>query len=106
MSGRATYFWVIGGEFADTDFSHMAAGKTLEKLGPFSRFKEAYEVWSKYSWARVDDCHQRYVIIEDGAEAPEGGPASLMRRAIHLPGAAFSSPDAGDGSALSAAVQG
>lgn len=58
----ATRYWVVGGEYADASFTVPAAGKTLERLGPFATEAEAHKAWAGRAWATVDDALCRYRI--------------------------------------------
>ena len=60
----ATLYWVVGGEYADTSFGKPAAGKRLERIGPFRTQEEAHKVWQGKAWSTVDDalCHYRIEI--------------------------------------------
>jgi hypothetical protein len=68
-------FWVVGGEYTGTDFTTIAAGKTLEKHGPFEDYKHAHDVWASRAWATVDDCQSRFRIVEGSTTEPGTGPA-------------------------------
>jgi hypothetical protein len=57
-----TRYWVVGGEYADATFTVPAAGKTLDRLGPFATQEEAQKVWAGRAWATVDDAMCRYRI--------------------------------------------
>ena len=43
-------FWVIGGEYTDTTFTKLIAGKKKEKYGPFRTYDQAFAIWSEKSW--------------------------------------------------------
>jgi hypothetical protein len=55
-------WYVIGGEYADTDFSQLAAGVTLERYGPYPR-SEALAVWRALTGKTVDNAMVRYDIV-------------------------------------------
>ncbi len=57
-------FWVVGGQYADTQFRKLARGATEERLGPFAKYADAMEVWRGKAWATVDDGFSRYRIEE------------------------------------------
>lgn len=57
-----TRYWVVGGEYADSSFTAPAAGKTLERLGPFASPDDAQKAWAGRAWATVDDAMCRYRI--------------------------------------------
>jgi hypothetical protein len=54
-------YYVIGGEYADTDFTTMAHGTTEERYGPFSE-KEAHDTWRTLTGKTVDNALIRYRI--------------------------------------------
>lgn len=56
-------FYVIGGEYTDTDFETFIDGKG-EEYGPFKTYQKAKEIWAKWAWQTVDNCHCRYTIEE------------------------------------------
>lgn len=60
-------FWVVGGEYTDTNFIKLAHGKAEERHGPFATYREAYEVWSARARATIDDATVRFRIIEDAS---------------------------------------
>lgn len=57
-------YWVVGGEYIDTNFEAAAPGKELERHGPFENYKSAYEVWSSRAWATVDNALCRFRILK------------------------------------------
>ena len=59
--GGETY-WVVGGEYADTSFSRIAAGHGFETHGPFGDRKRALEVWRSLTGKTVDNAMIRYDI--------------------------------------------
>ena len=59
--------WVVGGEYASTDFGEIEGGGAEERIGPFDSYKEAYKVWASRSWAEVDNAHVRFRIVEEAA---------------------------------------
>ena len=58
-------YWVVGGEFTDTQFVVFAPGKAEERLGPYAAYKDALEAWHAKAWATVDNCNARYRIVSD-----------------------------------------
>lgn len=58
-------YWVVGGEYASTDFREMLHGGEPQKFGPFASYDEARAVWLAKSWATVDNCHARFTILRD-----------------------------------------
>lgn len=55
----AEEWYVVGGEYADTDFQHVASGRALETHGPFSR-TEAMNTWRALTGKTVDSAMTRY----------------------------------------------
>lgn len=62
-----TLYWVVGGEYADTTFSKPAAGKRLERIGPFRTEAEAQKIWQGKAWSTVDDALCQYRIEVESA---------------------------------------
>ena len=58
-------FWVTGGEFADTEFRDLAPGAKAQRLGPFKTYEDARVAWLAQSFAHVDHCNVRFVIVND-----------------------------------------
>ena len=58
-------YWVIGGEYASTEFRDMAGDNQPQRHGPFATYEEAKKAWQTYSWANVDSAHVRYTIIRE-----------------------------------------
>lgn len=54
-------FYVVGGEYADTSFSLLAAGQIEERHGPYSE-NEARDVWRSLTGRTVDNALIRYRI--------------------------------------------
>ena len=61
-----TGWYVVGGEYADTDFCHLAEGHELESYGPFPR-PEAVAVWRALTGKTVDNAMVRYNIVTASA---------------------------------------
>lgn len=61
-------WYVVGGEYANTDFCKLAAGHKLENYGPYPR-PEARAVWRALTGKTVDNAMVRYNIVT--AEALE-----------------------------------
>lgn len=57
-----TWFWVVGGPYADTRFKEPAAGGGEQWHGPFKTYEEAKIEWSRLAWSTVDDAMCRYRI--------------------------------------------
>ncbi len=56
--------WVVGGEYADSGFTRLAAGKELEVYGPFEQ-GEALGFWRALASKTIDDALMRYDIREN-----------------------------------------
>lgn len=52
-------WFVVGGEYADTSFDAIAAGKQLESHGPFNR-KDAMVKWRELTGRTVDNAMIRF----------------------------------------------
>jgi hypothetical protein len=57
-------YWVVGGEFRDTDFKELAEGVDLEEYGPFHTYEAARKEWQAHNMARIDNAMVRYRIVE------------------------------------------
>jgi Domain of unknown function (DUF4170) len=66
----AKQFWVVGGEYTDTQFTTIVPGERLHRLGPFASYPEAYRVWEAHARATIDDCHARFEIVESEPAHP------------------------------------
>lgn len=60
-------YWVIGGEYEDTTFTHIQGGDAEMKIGPFADYDMAKSVWGKLAWQHVDDAHVRFRILQEEA---------------------------------------
>lgn len=60
----AKQFYVVGGEYQDTQFKDLLSGQELEKLGPFTSYDDAKRAWADKAWSTVDTCTARYQIVE------------------------------------------
>lgn len=56
-------YWVIGGEYKDTEFDVLAPGVKLERFGPFASYEVARKEWRARTMATVDNALIRYLII-------------------------------------------
>lgn len=65
----AKHYWVIGGEYTDTDFRTVVGGGEPERHGPYATYDAARECWASLSWQHIDDAHVRYTIEEEDARA-------------------------------------
>ncbi len=64
-------YWVVGGEYRDTRFKELAAGRTEERFGPHRLYAEARREWQNRTMASIDNVHRRYVItVETEARTP------------------------------------
>lgn len=57
-------YWVVGGEYKDTDFGELAEGVELEEYGPFHTYEAARKEWQARNMARIDNAMVRYRIVE------------------------------------------
>jgi len=62
-------YWVIGGEYTDTDFRSLRDGKAEERHGPFDSLEAARAEWAGLSMSQVDNAMVRYRIEHGGAAA-------------------------------------
>lgn len=58
----AREYWVVGGRYADTGFTRIAAGGSEERLGPFRTEREALDVWRAKAFQTIDDALARYRV--------------------------------------------
>lgn len=58
-------YWVVGGEYTDTDFSTIVDGKELERHGPYADYETARTRWQGLAMGSVDDACSRYVIEKE-----------------------------------------
>ncbi len=75
MTETTPIYWVVGGEYGDTHFIAPAAGKVLERHGPYRDYDLAHDRWAERAWATVDDCHMRFRIVLGTDDGPGDGPA-------------------------------
>lgn len=66
--------YVVGGEYAGTDFDRLAPGGAIEVYGPFTA-AEALSQWRAKTAATVDSCLHRYDLV--GAAELEGFTARI-----------------------------
>jgi len=57
-------YWVVGGEYADSNFTKLAPTRELEAFGPFEKW-EALGFWRGLTSKSVDDALVRYEIRQD-----------------------------------------
>ena len=84
-------FWVVGGEYTDTQFAEIVGGGKETRLGPFATYENAKAEWARRAWSSVDDAHQRWRIEEEGEESSAqywvvGGEYSDTRFTTPAPG--------------------
>jgi hypothetical protein len=60
-------YWVIGADYADSDFRTPVEGTQEERIGPFDSYAAAHDAWQSRAWATVDSCTKRYRIVEEGS---------------------------------------
>lgn len=65
----ARQYWIIGGEYTDTNFETIVGGGEPERHGPYTGYDEAREAWADLSWRHIDDAHVRYTIETEDATA-------------------------------------
>jgi hypothetical protein len=58
-------FWVIGGEYTDTQFEQIVDG-TGQVFGPFDSYDKAKAVWERQSVATRCQALMRFAIARDG----------------------------------------
>ncbi|MCR9255865.1 MAG: DUF4170 domain-containing protein [Alphaproteobacteria bacterium] len=58
-------YWVVGGEYTDTNFSTMAEGKTEERHGPYPDYEAARKEWQRLAMSFIDDACVRYTIEKE-----------------------------------------
>lgn len=63
----AKKYYVVGGEYADTAFTQIAAGHKEERFGPFDEH-EAHVCWRALTGKTVDNAMCRYFIRSEGEE--------------------------------------
>ncbi|MCR6632105.1 MAG: DUF4170 domain-containing protein [Magnetospirillum sp.] len=66
----AKKYYVVGGEYADTGFTQIAAGHKEERFGPFDEH-EAHVCWRALTGKTVDNAMIRYFIRSDDNSASE-----------------------------------
>ncbi len=61
----AKQYFVVGGEYADTQFTQIVAGQQEERFGPFDE-QEAHVCWRALTGKTVDNAMVRYFIRCEG----------------------------------------
>lgn len=66
-----TQYWVVGGDYRDTQFKQMTGGQEEQWFGPFGDYESAKKEWQKRAWATVDQATARFRIeMIDKANPP------------------------------------
>ena len=60
-------YWVVGGEYTDTNFTRIAGNGEEQRIGPFASYDEARRQWAARSMASVDNALVRFRIDRRGA---------------------------------------
>lgn len=63
----ADIYWVVGGEYTDTDFREMAGGGSEERHGPFGDLDSARSDWAVRSMKFVDSAFVKFRIEHSGS---------------------------------------
>lgn len=79
MSGSdKTFFYVIGGEYADTTFEDLLT-RTSTVKGPFDSREEAEKVWKEMSFKTTGSATAKYEVMEVLHKLPRLG---LMQMSV------------------------
>ena len=62
-------YWVVGGEYADSEFNALFAGRSPERYGPFRSYDEARREWQARTMATIDNALVRYQVVSEGVRA-------------------------------------
>ncbi|MHA1536487.1 MAG: DUF4170 domain-containing protein [Alphaproteobacteria bacterium] len=60
-------YWVVGGEYTDTEFAEIAGGGAEERHGPFADLGSARTDWAARSMKFVDSAFVKYRIEHTGS---------------------------------------
>lgn len=60
-------YWVVGGEYTDTEFRQIAGGGAEERHGPFSDIASARAEWAARSMKFVDSAFVKFRIEHSGS---------------------------------------
>ena len=71
-------YWVVGGEYADSEFTRLAPGRELEVFGPFEKW-EALGFWRGLTSKSVDDALIRYDIRKNYRREDAQRPAAVSK---------------------------
>lgn len=63
MSGKQLLHIVIGGELTEVHGTEFRDLSTVEFVGAYPSYAEAYAAWKSKAQATVDNAHARYFII-------------------------------------------
>lgn len=64
-----TNFWVVGGEYADSNFATLLSDRQPERYGPFRSYEDARREWQARTMATIDNALIRYRVVRDEAVA-------------------------------------
>ena len=62
-------YWVVGGEYADSRFASLLAGRDPERYGPFRSYEDARKEWQARTMATIDNALVRYQVVSERAHA-------------------------------------
>jgi hypothetical protein len=62
-------YWVVGGEYADSRFASLLAGRQPERYGPFRSYEDARKEWQARTMATIDNALVRYQVVNERATA-------------------------------------
>ena len=65
----AKTYWVVGGEYTDTDFIMIAGGGEPKRYGPYDDYERARHEWARLSREHIGDAHVRHTIDAEDAGA-------------------------------------
>ena len=60
----AKQFWVVGGEYADTNFEALVES-SAHALGPYASYDAALDAWREIAVATRPRAHMRFTIVSD-----------------------------------------
>ena len=62
-------YWVVGGEYADSKFNALLAGRSPERYGPLRSYDDARKEWQSRTMATIDNALVRYQVVSEGVRA-------------------------------------
>ncbi len=65
LARRPPSYWIVGGEYRDTQFHELKPGSTLQRHGPFASHDEARRKWAGLAMATVDHASTRFHIEKE-----------------------------------------